>query len=144
MWKLLNTTPGTSLSYDIARRPLKTSKIVGSDEKIQRRIDHFEGFYRLLSTRKSLYKKKTFSRKNHQKEKIIMSPLSVFSPEQIEISRKRPRFEKKRDFLDSRRTCTPGEHFSISDVFPECITVNIDHSKMNAQTYWLRPRRGSI
>ena len=33
-----------------------------------------------------------------------MSPLSVFSPEQIEIIRKRPRFEKKRDFwiLDAR------------------------------------------
>ena len=67
-----------------------------------------------------------------------MPPLTVFSPEQIEIFRKRSRIEKKRDFFYSRRTCSPGEHFSVLDVFPECITVNIDHSKMTAQTHWFR------
>ena len=81
IWKLLNTTPGTSVSYDIARRPLKTSKIVVSDEKIQRRIDNSGGFYRLLSTRKSLYKKKHVFKKIQQNGKTIMSPLTMFSPE---------------------------------------------------------------
>ena len=80
-WKLLNTGSATSSTYDIARRPPKTSKIVGSDEKIQRGIDHFEGFYRLLSTRKSLYKKKHVFKKIQQNGKTIMSPLTMFSPE---------------------------------------------------------------
>ena len=64
-----------------------------------------------------------------------MPPLIVFSPEQIEIFRERSRIEKKRDFFDSRCTCSPGEHFSILDVLPECITVNIDHSKIRVQKY---------
>ena len=64
IWKILNTPRGTNATYDISRRPLKTSKIVGSEEKIERSIAHFGDFYRLVSTRKSLYKKKMFSKKS--------------------------------------------------------------------------------
>ena len=104
IWKILNTPRGTNATYDISRRPLKTSKIVGSEEKIERSIAHFGDFYRLVSTRKSLYKKKTFSKKSIKIDKIRMPPLTVFSPEQIEIFRKRPRIEKNVIFfiLDAR------------------------------------------